>query len=190
MFLITGPGRSGTQYIAAALRLCGLDVGHERYGRDGIVSGFYCFEAKSYPGAHPKKRPRFDVILHQVREPLQTIASVQTGKSRVWAQQFMDVEPSAGPLRWACHYWLTWNREAERIAEYTYRIEDLKNVWDELQARLGFNAPYSHIAHLPRNLHSRPHERVTWADVKRAAPEVYADLREMATRYGYEVKNG
>ena len=139
MFLITGSGRSGTKYISQVLQRCGLDVGHEKMGADGIVSGFYCFEADSYPGHnHPAPRPDFDLILHQVRHPLKTIASIQTGHSSEWASQFILAEQDALPLRWACSYWLAYNESAERQAEFTYRIEDLEEAWPEIQQLLGF----------------------------------------------------
>lgn len=188
MFLITGAGRSGTQYIASVLRRCGLDVGHERMGRDGIVSGFYAVDAAHYPGRnHPAPRPQFDVILHQTRHPLRSIASIQTGRSRGWAQQFVDVERDAPPLRWACYYWLTWTQHAERLALWSYRIEALPSVWVDLQAALCFDAPYVRVAGVPTNLHARPHSNVTWGDVQTAAPEICADIRAAARRYGYAV---
>lgn len=188
MFLITGCGRSGTTYITTALQRCGLDVGHERYGRDGIVSGFYAVDAPRYPGRHPNPRPLFDVVLHQVRHPLRTIASVTTGRSMTWAQPFVPVEPGASTLRWACYYWLAWNRAAEGQAAFTYRIEALEAAWPKLQEALGFDAGYSVTAGIPRAINARRHRRVTWAGVHRAAPEIYADIRALALRYGYTLE--
>jgi len=184
-FLITGSGRSGTKYISAVLRVCGLGVGHERLGIDGCVSGFYCFETDHYPGAHVSPRPKFDVILHQVREPLKSIASVTTGRSRKWAQQFVNVEKDASPLRWACHYWLTWNKEAERQALFTYRVEALKDVWPKLQEALSFNAPYSLVSEIPKTINKRPHRPCNWNQIKEAAPEIYDEIKDAAWRYGY-----
>jgi hypothetical protein len=157
-------------------------------GRDGIVSGFYAVDAPWYPGRHPSPRPTFDVVLHQVRYPLHTISSVTTGRSRRWSQQFVPVEPEASALRWACHYWLAWNRASERQAAFTYRIEALEEAWPMLQDALGFDADYSVTASIPHTLNSRRHRRVTWADVNGAAPEIYDDIRAMATRYGYELE--
>jgi hypothetical protein len=186
VFLITGAGRSGSTYITRVLKRCGLDVGHHKMGKDGIVCGFYCFDAKRYPTGNPAPRPKFDVILHQVRDPLKTIASVTTGNSRGWARQFVRVEHSASPLRWACYYWLTWNLEAERQALWTYRIENLKGVWPDLQRVLCFDKDYdSAIFNVPLNVNTRQHDSITWQDAKLAAPEIYGDIREAAKRYGY-----
>jgi len=186
MFLITGCGRSGTSYMTKVLNNCGLNVGHEALGRDGVVSGRYCYEAEFYPGAHPAPRPHFDVILHQVRRPLKTIASVMTGRSRLWSQQFVPVELTASTLRFSCYYWLTWNLEAERQALWTYRIEDLEDVWLDLRRVLCFDTSYDlATSGVPKNTNSRQHASVTWQDVKKAAPEIYEDICLTADRYGY-----
>ncbi len=185
MFLVTGSGRSGTKYISTVLRVCGLGVGHEHLGVDGIVSGFYCFESDHYPGAHVSPRPKFDLILHQVRDPLKAIGSITTGRSRKWASQFVDVEKSASSLRWSCYYWLAFNLEAERQALFTYRIEDLEDIWEKLQDALSFDTPYSVVSDVPKNINTRSHRRYKWNDIKEAAPEIYGNIRNAARRYGY-----
>jgi hypothetical protein len=185
MFLITGSGRSGTKYMATVLRQCGLDVGHERPGRDGIVSSYYCFEAAWYPGQHVAPRPAFDVVLHQVRHPLRSIASITTGHSWKWTCQFLPVGPRAPLLRRACWNWLVFNEEAERQAIFTYRVEDLEEAWGEIERLLGFEADYRSISDVPRDINARRHRAVAWADVRRVAPGIYGRIRTAAKRYGY-----
>lgn len=185
MFLITGCGRSGTKYIAIALQRSGLDVGHERMGNDGIVSAFYCLDVNQYPGKHSVPRPEFNLILHQVREPLETIASLQTGKSWGWICKFQPIDIDAPLLKRCCYHWLMLSEEAERQAVLTYRIESLEDEWPTLQRLIGFEAPYSAIANLPRTVNARKHDDITWSDVKQAAPEIYDDIRAAANRYGY-----
>lgn len=187
MFLITGAGRSGSTYITRVLRRCGLDVGHHKLGRDGIVCGFYCFDVKKYPvKSHPVPRPEFDVLLHQVREPLASIASIQTGRSWKWTGQFLPIPRDAPVLTKSCYNWLIFNEEAERQALWTYRIEDLKGVWADLQRVLCFDKDYdSAIFNVPLNVNTRQHDSITWQDAKLAAPEIYGDIREAAKRYGY-----
>lgn len=209
MFLITGCGRSGTTYITQVLQRCGLDVGHERMGRDGIVSGFYAFDAPKYPGKHPTPRPQFDVVLHQVRAPLAAIASLQTGHSWDWVRPLLSLPARANvpalPIRrksaWlqpvrpkptrasmltlAAYDWLIANENAERMAVLTYRIEALEAAWPELQRLLGFTAGYGVTAGIPKTANTRQHRPVTWGQVKAAAPEIYTAIRDAATRYGY-----
>jgi len=187
LFLITGAGRSGSTYIAKVLQNCGLDVGHHRMGKDGIVCGFYCFDVDRYPvKSHPVPRPKFGVILHQVRHPLKSIGSITTGRSWNWSKQFIPIPDSAPRLTRACYVWLIFNEEAERQALWTYRIENLKNVWLDLQRVLIFDTPYwKAIKDIPRKVNARKHNTVSWGDVKQAAPEIYQNIRDAAERYGY-----
>lgn len=189
MFLITGSGRSGSTYIAKVLQRCGLDIGHHKMGSDGTVCGYYCFDVKKYPvKSHPVPRPKFDVILHQVREPLANIASLQTGRSWKWTCQFLPVSENAPALIKACYNWLIFNEEAEKQALWTYRIEDLGTVWlwQDLQRVLCFDRDYSSaIFNVPRNINTRKHSKVTWRDIKKAVPEIYDDIRKAARRYRY-----
>ena len=186
MFLITGSGRSGSSYIARVLQECGLDVGHHKIGSDGIACGFYCFDVDRYPvKSHPVPRPKFDVILHQVREPLASIASIQTGKSWKWTNQFLPIANDAPLLIRCCYNWLIFNEEAERQALWTYRVENLKNVWLDLQRVLCFDTPYYEIANISRKTNARKHAAVTWHDIRNAVPEIYDDIRKASARYGY-----
>jgi len=189
MILITGCGRSGTKYITAALRTCGLDVRHERMGADGIVSSFFCFNAPRYPGRHPQRRPKFDIVLHQVRHPLKSIASIQTGRSWAWTCQFLPVGQKAPLLKRACYNWLIFNEEAERISQWTYRIEVLPEVWPELAARLHIDATFATVAAIPRNINTRPHSAISWEMVDAAAPEISDRIRAAAQRYGYVLQS-
>jgi len=188
MFLITGCGRSGSTYMTQVLQRCGLEVGHHKMGRDGTVCGFYCFDTDKYPvKSHPVPRPQFDVILHQVRDPLKTVASLQTGRSWKWTCQFLPIGTDAPLLTKCCYNWLVFNEEAERQAVFTYRIEALKRAWPEIQRLLGFQHSYKDaIAGVSRNANARKHGAVTWADVREAAPLIYRDIREATERYGYK----
>lgn len=184
MFLITGCGRSGTLYMAKALRAAGLDVGHEEAGEDGAVSSAWCVDSRHYPYYHEQgPRPEFDIVLHQVRHPLPTIASLTTSQSASWAftEQFVPI-PEGDVVAKAAYFWYHWNTLAERQAEFTYRIENLENRWDEIMSVLRHNAPYSSCAQLLKNVNSRVHGAVNWTDIPLAR-----QIRGMARRYGYTI---
>ena len=188
MFLITGCGRSGSTYITRVLQHCGLDVGHHRLGKDGAVCSFYCFKTDKYPvKTHPVPRPHFDVILHQIREPLKTIASIQTGRSWKWTCRLLPVGEDAPLLTRCCYNWLVFNEEAECQAALTYRIEALEEAWPEIQQLLGFTYNYTKaVTGISKKTNARKHGAVTWEDVRTFAPLIYCDIREAARRYGYE----
>lgn len=187
-FLVTGCGRSGTLYIAKCLRLAGMDVGHERMGEDGAVSSCWCAPEPPYPSFHqPGPRPDFDIVLHQVREPLATIGSLTTGGREGWQfnARWVNLDLGWHPIKRAAYYWFAWNALAEAQAAYTYRIENLREEWPVLMALLGFDAPYAVCEAVPKDTNSREHVRVSWGDLHEHAPEMVERVALMAQRYGY-----
>ena len=184
MFLITGAGRSGSTYITKVLQQCGLDVGHHKMRLDGIVCSFYCFEADRYPTRQPAPRPHFDVILHQVRHPLRSIASIKTGRSWKWTCQFLPVDTTAPLLERCCYNWLVFNEEAERQAALTYRIEALEEAWPDIQRFLGFTYDYElAVAGISKKTNTRDPTEVTWEQVRSVAPVSYTHLTLPTTPY-------
>ena len=76
--LITGCGRSGTRYTSFALQRLGLDVPHERLGRDGISSWTMAITTEKRPFGPPSSQVSFEQVFHQVRDPIAAIASCMT----------------------------------------------------------------------------------------------------------------
>lgn len=191
-FLITGCGRSGTKYMATVLQTIGLDVGHERLGRDGAVSGIWTVESDSYPSFHQQgPRPHFDLVLHQVRHPLPTIGSVTTGSPESWEFNCRFIPATLKePLLIRCaKYWLYWNRIAQEQATFTYRIENLKKVWIGLMRLLRTEASYDQIIHLSRSMNTREHPEVTWDVLEKNVPRPLVDeVKALGRSYGYAIR--
>jgi len=190
MLLITGCGRSGTKYISMVLRRAGLDVGHEtRLGEDGIVSSFWTVDADRYPGRHVQgPQPKFDVILHQVRNPLRTISSLTTGsqKSWKWNARYIPIAEDAPALRKAADYWYYWNLLADARSDWTYNIELLEEEWEEFSRMTGITCTYGEATDgLSKNTNTRPHIEYTWTDIKHITP-LYEEIRILAMSYGYQ----
>lgn len=187
MFLITGCGRSGTKYMARVLRAAGLDVGHETLGADGVVSSIWAVEDEYYPAYHHQgPRPEFDVVLHQVREPLATIGSLTTALPGSWkwnARHVPIVVEEHSVLDMAIMYWYWWNHLCQMVSDYRYRIENLEQEWYTLQQLIGFTGELDRS--IPKTVNSRRHRIVTWDDVKRAQPHL--PVKNLAARYGYEL---
>jgi hypothetical protein len=172
MFLITGCGRSGTSYTAAALRACGLDVGHEEPGVGGVVSSVWVVEDTYYPSFHAQHRPQFDLVLHQVRHPLPTIGSLTTAQdsSLRWNARHIELDLHQEKVLVAAQYWLNWNLLCESRAQYRYRIEAVTP---------GFRLVAPEVS---VRLNSRKHRQVKWSDLGKYE----TSIREMSRRYGYE----
>ena len=123
--LVTGCPRSGTRYTTLVLRRLGLDVGHERIGRDGVSSWALAVDAEQTPWGPSWGDVRFDVVLHQVRHPLDVIDSVETLRPASWkfVSEYAPLDPGQSfPIRGAL-LWCHWNGAAETRAALTYRVE-------------------------------------------------------------------
>lgn len=156
--LITGCGRSGTKYASFALQRLGLEVPHEQLGRDGISSWTMAVAAESRPYGPPSSGVSFQHIFHQVREPLATIASCMTLNSESWDFICRHVEcpPFAPALIMAATYWLLWNKKAEEIATWRYRIEDFHNgAAREICKRMSVSFDRDAINSIPCNFNTR-----------------------------------
>ena len=135
MLLITGVGRSGTLYTTHVLRAAGYDVGHEHHlGAHGMVSWEWAIEADFYPNWHVCNQPEFDVILHQVRHPLKTIASCTKAVNKeAWRYIYANtpIDPESPLLQRCAEYWYHWTLYAEKRASWTYQVEMLDKLIGE-----------------------------------------------------------
>lgn len=179
--------------MAECLRLAGLDVGHEREGKDGAVSSVWCAPYPPYPSYHQQgPRPEFDIILHQVRHPEPTIGSITTASAQSWAfnRLWVPINDNDTLIQAAAKYWFWWNERAEYQAKMTYCVENLQERWPVIMALIGHNAPYTGDQ-VSQRTNSRPHADFMWADIKRYIPfDLARNIEKMAARYGYKLKGG
>ena len=147
-------------------------------GPDGMSSWAQAYDTKD-----------FEVVLHQVRNPLPVIASCTTFLESTW-----DIALSREPriaktdsliLR-GMKYWLYWNRHAESVAKMTYRVEAIP--LDRIMRLLG--RPYDGaFPDVPKDKNTRrgrlAYPEVT-VDVLRATDSLLAEkILAQARRYGY-----
>jgi len=201
--LITGCARSGTKYIAQVLRGCGLDVGHENVGKDGVASWVMVLTADSCPWGPTRKNLSFTHIFHQVRHPLDVISSIYTTEGpKSWGyitSHLPEISWNDPCIVRAAKYWYYWNLRAEAISEFTYRIEEIESVWPEFEKRLGRRLDPSVLTTTPKNVNHRDlkpkrhnfdtnidRAAFTWEDLQRELdPVLYRNIRHLAQKYGY-----
>jgi hypothetical protein len=190
--LITGCARSGTGYISQVLTRAGLDIRHEQIGKDGTSAWVMVAPSEKTPWGPGRKNIRFIHIFHQVRDPLKTISSVFSTEPPASWQYIMEYVPQILPedskTVKAAKYWYYWNLKAAELAEWTYRIEDIREVWGEMQYRLGKNLDMSVLDHVSKKANTRGnHMRdFTWEDLrKELEPNLYRNIRALARSYGY-----
>lgn len=157
--MISGCGRSGTRYITFVLRRLGMDVGHERIGNDGIASWCTAVETEALPWGESIKNVTFNKIFHQVRHPLKVIPSVCTFKENSWQLicNYIPCSMDEPVMLRSAKYWYYWNIEAEKMAEWRYRIEEFSDVFDEFCWRLNVPIDRSALESVPTDINTRRH---------------------------------
>jgi len=193
--LILGMARSGTLYTTKVLRALGKDVIHETHpGSDGLVSWHPVFDG------HPPPRPDlitevkhkdFDVLLHQVRHPLKTIGSSMAlaQQSRSHAERVLGIRWGKNDIRGATECWIKWNREAERVAQFTYKVEDMAEVLPKILSAVGWDTveALGRVGGALNTVSTKTHHwsRSKVVSIEHIPEEFREDLQQMALHYGY-----
>jgi len=162
-------------------QLAGLRVGHEQYDRDG---------ACGWPQVIAENRAGHisDVTLHQVRHPVDAIASMSTHVPALWAiiGQHVPMPEPPGALAGRMLYWLAWNLSAELQASWTYRVEELRRGTPTARKFRRLVGIASGLPDVSRNTNTRAHQTLTWDDLHAASPTHADAIRVTARRYGYD----
>lgn len=156
--LVTGCPRSGTKYISRVLQALGADVTHHTMGHDGLASWCMAVTAADAPwGPARDERQRFDLVFHQVRNPARVIPSMVTLHADSWAFvcRHVPCDPSEPLLLRCAKCWYYWNRQAERIAQWRYRIEALEEVFPTFCERVGVRADRAALERVGPRVNSR-----------------------------------
>lgn len=191
--LIVGCARSGTLYISNVLKACGVHIRHERMGREGMSACDFAVMPKVGRWRVKPEDYQFRHIFHQIRDPLKVISSTYiTEDIDSWhfiIKTMPQIHVQDPHLVKCAKYWYYWNLAAESIAEWSYRLEDLDEKWDEFQERSELKLSHEVMRTIPRNTHSWGTENrkyFTWQDLQEALePDLYQKICRLAKRYGY-----
>ncbi len=190
--LITGCARSGSGYIAKVLDQCGIEFGHEWIKKDGMSSWLFVADSGPQPWGTNLDSIEFKHIFHQVRHPLAVISSVFTTESEsTWnyvCAHIPEISQKDSRTVKSAKYWYYWNLKAEKKAEWTYRIEDFENVFEEFSRRSGFSLNIDILQKIPKNMNTRGKHffDFTWDLLKKELdPTLYENIRTLARHYGY-----
>jgi len=164
--LIISCARSGTKYIAEVLRLCGLDVGHEKIGADVTVGWMYACEKT--PFAEFDGFDAYGTILHLYRDALDTIGSCLTLTNASWQvieRELEMNEPSA--LKRAMRYYLEWDQKCNALADWTHDVAGLypMSMYEELLASetgVDLELLRSALTEVETDIGHRDHPKLTW----------------------------
>lgn len=198
-FAIVGTGRCGTKYISTLICELGLDLPHEHLGYDGMVSAYLAGKENLYSqnGFRTGYNLTFTHVFHQVRHPLRVISSFYFNVSddnSFW--EFVDDEieefdMTDSHIVKVAKYWYYWNLKAEEMAEWTFRIEDIDQVFDELCLRLYVPVNRELLKNISRETnHWDEVPPITWYKLRRmlyveGELDLYEKIKKLALRYGY-----
>lgn len=191
-FLVMAHHRSGTLYTSIAFEGIGLHVSHEKDEDhikkqfdidtyyDGVVSGV--FKNAAYD------LDKYDVILHQVRHPLDVISSSYYVGGRIAndnIKKFGDgVIPSISLVK-HMKSWLVFTDMADGVANYTYQLENIQKEFGYICNNvLGIEKSVK-FRSMMQKYNFRRHPVFAWRDLEHFDREMTNRVREKAEKYGY-----
>lgn len=181
--IIIGCPRNGSTFISNALKINGLEVGHEKYKKDGISSWVLAGENDNTPWGPSlneviNKIGNSDyTIHHQIREPLSTISSITTISDKSWEyiSKFVDLSQTNSSLHKSMLFWYEWNLRCESITNKRYKLIDYKQY---------FNLEYDYEN---TKVNSRKHTFYKLEDLFMEDKELCEKIIKMSQKYGYEI---
>jgi hypothetical protein len=185
--MISACPRSGTRYISVLLRGVGIDMPHEAIGRDGVVSWQHI--------ADKEFTVKCDNILHQVRDPLDTISSIVYTLDPVGYPFLLYIIPFEEysiddilnskelKIKFAMHIYEEWNNLIDERKIGRYRVEDLPNAFPGVCYYLGYSSKLNHVP--AEKVNSIPHDSLSWDDLDNISKEMANKIRKKAEIYGY-----
>lgn len=198
LLLVTGCARSGTGYIAKFLQESGLEFGHEYLKKDGLSCWLWTFDTVGDTAwFKPRKGLMFKHIFHQVRHPLKVITSLSLtdppGSDTTWGyiqRQIPQIYEYDSHIIKCAKYWYYWNLEAEKIAEWTYQVEELELNLHLFERKLGVSLDPDLLKRISKKTNTRMEieKYLSWDDLKnQLEPELFYSIISLAKKYGYKV---
>jgi len=191
MIAVVGCGHSGTFHISEVFQRIGVDIRHEQVGRDGVAGWNYTHLLREqFPDFG---LPVNAVVLHQTRHPLRVISSLQAMEDDTWEE--VGRRAACRGIEWnpleyphpvrGMEYWVYWNRFAEGIAQYQYRVENLPVAFPEILHLLGL--PVVALPRVPKTMNKHEYSyNYEWSDLEVEDSVLCERVRQMSVEYGYE----
>jgi hypothetical protein len=193
--LVTSTPRSGTTFAAAELANFGARITNDWNdfpGRDGTASWMYAFEDDNNFGPMRTQGKRFSHILHQVRDPLESLASICTEPlARPAYFDFLTrhINITRPGAHWShaqatLEFWIGWHRFLDRLHLPTYQIE-LVNISSLLEL-VGLHGSENYPKAKQKTRNEREHRPAyTWHEVYTLDRRLAREIWDLAARFGY-----
>lgn len=210
--LVVGHPRTGTAFAASLLTALGLEVGHERDGKDGISSWMFAVEdAKNPyaidPVAASRRNLHWDHLLHPVRDVATAVPSIMRENAyaplslafrryHILRETGTDLDLQVDGFAKAVLSLLEWSRIIDRLAPgLVFRIEDqqdrlltyLRN--HELISGIAMPAPAAIKTNDDKAYQGfhYPKPAIGAADWAKLDPPTWLGVVTYCQRYGYDL---
>ena len=189
--LVVGHPRTGTGYTAKLLQSWGLDVQHEKMGKDGISDWSLASGNKSLWQDISFKDYEWDIIIYCVRDPKESIPSVLYTEdiievSRLFRQKNGKTHYNNNPIVRAINSLIAWDNLITNMnPDIIYRIEeDSKKLYEYLKNHANVEWDESIIGTKYNQRNHKNWEEMTSEFL--TAPRRYRNkLNEYCEKYGY-----
>ncbi len=193
------------------LKSCGLDVGHERMGQDGISSWMFAVEDEENPFAlnslaATRKNKHFGHVIHFVRDPRTAIPSIfrenrhsqrsyEFRRRHILKNYQIDLDDARSEVERALLSYLYWNKLIEeQKPELVLRVEDAEGstlrflkavniVAKDLSIDLAPPKDINSQKLYQGKLPDRPD--LSEEDWQNVGTSIKREINEMCQRYGY-----
>ena len=168
--MVVGCGRSGTLYMSKVFAAMGLDVKHEKLGKDGISSWFHSFGNRQKMLIQNQMKEDERIYIHLIRNPIAVINSmvrVSQLKRRRALQYFKDLCPDDtegiyDDYSLAMFYWVFWNRMIEKRGagvDIRIKVEDViqRESYQKLCDVIGHKYDFANLLKI-RGISDKTHE--------------------------------
>ena len=160
--LVVGHPRTGTSYVAKLLQSWGLDVQHEKMGKDGTVDWSLVTGHKSLWQDISIKDYQWDIIIYCVRDPKKSIPSIAYTEeaSLSFRKTFNSRIGNSNLISSAISSILEWDKMITSLnPNIVFRIEDgHKKLFDYLENR-GLSIKWNNSI-INKKYNSRPHNNL------------------------------
>jgi hypothetical protein len=133
--LVIGTPRSGTHFFTKLMQGFGMRVQHERMGEDGTVNcAWLAMRMPNDPVIKVTGRQNydFDRIIHLIRHPLPTIASMSHALHGVfweWQEIHSNLHiHDTTDLEKLAAFWLFWTDGCKHLCDTAIRLEDIAHL--------------------------------------------------------------
>lgn len=181
------------------LRSRGLSVSHESPGKQGTVAWWWTHPPDAFMRQRRLRSVWEDpntIVLHQIRHPLPSIASLVFFLSHLPPKQrekicrrfctFVELPPPENMWKFCASFWLRWNQQCEEAACWSYRVEDLilgSETYATFCDWCGLSS--DEFPDIPRDVNSAIHAEIYWRDLEQYQ-DLCQEIRSEAARWGYD----